>query len=135
MSEQLPNRRLGGRLQELDERLVRLEASLASDATLEDTLPESVDIARKLLRAHAEHAGKVMPLTNDLLACFKAFVKGDPSLNAVRDNIRELVFYRNCLDGNRRDALPVSAEKMAVRTARHVYLYLLSRCEQEGRLD
>jgi hypothetical protein len=61
-------------------------------------------------------------------------VKGDPSLNAVRDNVRELVYYRNCLAMERREALPPVPDRMAVRTARHIYLYLRSRCEQDGRL-
>jgi len=134
MTEKEPNQRLSERLEALDHRLAELEASLAANPTLEATLPESMAIAGALLRAYAEHAGRVMPVTDDLLATFKAFVKGDPSLNTVRDNLRELVFYRNCLDRARPDALPPAAAKMAVRTARHIYLYLRGRCEQEGRL-
>jgi len=34
----------------------------------------------------------------------------------------------------RRDALPAVPERMAVRLARHVFLYLKTRCEREGRL-
>ena len=34
----------------------------------------------------------------------------------------------------RRDALPAAPERMALRTARHVYLYMRSRCESEGLL-
>lgn len=123
------------RFNTLDEKLRLLEASLAAAPTLEDTLPECQAIARGLLETYAEHVGNAMPETDDLLLTFKAFVKGDPSLNAVRDNVRELVFYSNCLDQGRRDALPPAAEKMAVRTARHVYLYLRSRCEQAGARD
>jgi len=135
MAERQPNRRLRERFDEVDQKLGRLEGSLSDNPRLEDTLPESLGAARELLDAYAEHAGKAMPVTDDPLIAFKAFVKGDPSLNAVRDNLRELVYYRNCIEKGRRDALPDAAERMAVRTARHVYLYLRSRCEQERRFD
>ncbi|MHB1951385.1 MAG: hypothetical protein ACYCQK_07910 [Acidiferrobacteraceae bacterium] len=69
----------------------------------------------------------------DVLEVFKRFVKGDPSLNAVRDNVRELVYYRNCLAARREDALPKKPAVMAVRTARHIYLYLRTRASQEQR--
>lgn len=118
----------------LDERLRRLERSaLEQEALLlEMALPESADIVRLLLSAYGLSAGKDMPETDDLLQLFGAFVKGDPSLNAVRDNVRELVYYRNCLALNRCDALPPASAKMAVRTARHIYFYLRSRCERQG---
>jgi hypothetical protein len=35
----------------------------------------------------------------------------------------------------RQDALPPVPEKMAVRIARHVYLYIRTRCIREGRLQ
>jgi len=35
----------------------------------------------------------------------------------------------------REDALPQAPEKMAVRTARHVFLYVKTRCLREGRLQ
>jgi hypothetical protein len=35
----------------------------------------------------------------------------------------------------RKDALPAAPAKMAVRTARHVYLYTRTRCVREGRLE
>ncbi len=62
-------------------------------------------------------------------------VNAEPSWNAIRDNCRELVYYRNCINMGREDALPPVAEKMAVRTARHVYLYMKTRCVREGRLE
>lgn len=70
----------------------------------------------------------------DLLTLWKLLVKGDPSWNTIRDNCRELVYYRNCLDAGRPDALPREPARMAVRTARHLHLFIKSRCEQEGRL-
>ncbi|QKT04564.1 hypothetical protein HUS23_12475 [Ectothiorhodospiraceae bacterium 2226] len=131
------NERLAERFEELDARISGLEAQLteSTELSIDQTLPEASAIARDLLRAYAEHGGKDMPDTDDLLETQKAFVKGDPSLNAVRDNVRELVYYRNCIDMDRRDALPKAAERMAVRTARHIYLYLRTRAAQEGRLD
>jgi len=74
--------------------------------------------------------GKLVVADEDVLITFKRFVKGDPSLNAVRDNIRELVYYQNCITVNCLDSLPKVPAKMAVRTVRHIYLYLRSRVEQ-----
>jgi hypothetical protein len=61
-------------------------------------------------------------------------VKGDPTWNTIRDNTRELVYYANCLELGRADALPAAPQKMAVRTARHVYLYVRTRVIKEGRV-
>ena len=121
----------------LDEQLVDLETQVAAESQppLSSILPRARAVVRGLLQAYAEDMGKPMLVTDDLLAMFKAFVKGDPSLNTVRDNVRELVYYQNCLDMNREDALPKMPSRMAVRTARHIYLYLRSRCEQENRFD
>ena len=121
----------------INDRITALESRLSasSDAPLEITLMERISAVRDLLTAYAEHAGKPVPVTDDLLEVFKAFVKSDPSLNAVRDNVRELVYYRNCLDMDRPDALPAWPGRMAVRTARHIYLYLHTRFEQEARLS
>ena len=71
----------------------------------------------------------------DILDMFKVFVKGDPSWNAIRDNCRELVYYRNCINMGQSEALPAAPDRMTVRTARHVYLYMKTRCIREGRLD
>jgi hypothetical protein len=69
----------------------------------------------------------------DVLEVWKALVKGDPSWNAIRDNCRELVYYRNCLALGRADALPQAPHRMAVRTARHIFLYVRSRAQRAGR--
>lgn len=121
----------------LDDRLEDLEALMNANQLpeLAEVLPEGVAIIKGLLTAYGEHADKHMPDSDDLLEVLKAFVKGDPSLNAVRDNVRELVYYQNCLAEDRHDALPAKPENMMVRTVRHIYLYLRSRCDQEGRLD
>lgn len=131
------NQRLRSRLDALDRRIAALEARARAQppGPLDELLAEGMDVVGGLLRAYAEHAGKPMPVDGDLLELFKAFVKGDPSLNAVRDNVRELVYYRNCLDMGRLDALPSAPQRMLAHTARHIYLYLRSRSEQEHRLD
>lgn len=131
------NVRLAQRLADLDERIAALEARVRTGdaAALPGILAEGMNIVGGLLGAYAEHAGKTLPVTDDLLEVFKAFVKGDPSLNAVRDNVRELVYYQNCLAMDRADALPRAPERMVAHTARHIYLYLRTRAEQEHRLD
>lgn len=120
---------------DIDQRLAELEAEVREETALElvDLLPKTSAIARELLNAYSLFDDKPMPETDDLLELFKAFVKGDPSLNAVRDNLRELVYYQNCLVMDRADALPEKPSRIAVRTTRHIYLYLRSRCEQEQR--
>jgi hypothetical protein len=92
--------------------------------------------ALALIRAYlAAAGGKPAPAAHaDLLEAFKVLVKGDPTWNAIRDNLRELVYYRNCLAAGRADALPAVPEKMAIRLARHLYLYLRTRCVKEGRI-
>jgi len=128
------NERLTAEFDAVDQAIEELEQSLQEQGglPLSETVDRTTALMRRLLTAYAEHHGKPMPVSDDLLDVFKAFVKGDPSLNAVRDNLRELVYYRNCLDMDRRDALPRTPDRMAVRTARHVYLYLRSRIEQEN---
>lgn len=128
-----------------DARLMTLEVALREGQMppLSETVDATLTITKGLLRAYAQARADdtqdpvvVAALaSDDVLEIFKGFVKGDPSLNAVRDNIRELVYYRNCLDLGREDALPVKPEAMAVRTTRHIYLYLRTRALQEHRLD
>lgn len=89
-------------------------------------------LIRKLLIGYAQEQGKEVAESEDLLEVFKGFVKGDPSLNSVRDNVREIVYYQNCLAAGREDALPKAPQRMAVRTLRHIYLYLRTRAEQKG---
>lgn len=123
---------------DIDVRIRLLEAVIAGpegrEIDFDALLAQASGIAGDLMTAYAHHAGKPMPETRDLLETLRAFVKGDPSLNAVRDNVRELVYYRNCLEMGKTDALPVRPAHMAVRTARHLYLYLYTRCSQEHRL-
>ena len=140
------NHALNEVFERVDQRLRGLEHALRQHGTLplSSTIDESLDLTRMLLRGHiaaraggdpATAATGAQPLSagDDVLELFKVFVKGDPTLNAVRDNIRELVYYRNCIDLKREDALPVRPDAMAVRTVRHIYLYLRSRSEQQMR--
>ena len=103
---------------------------------LERALQAATGAALALLRAYlAAEGSKPVPAADaDLLEAFKVLVRGDPTWNAIRDNLRELVYYRNCLAAGRADALPAVPEKMAIRLARHLYLYVRTRCVKEGRI-
>lgn len=122
-----------------DARLKLLEQRIDRGETLPlaDTVDEAIALVRDLITAYVTEEGiKGIPgPTADLLDVFKLLVKGEPSWHAIRDNCRELVYYRNCINMERADALPQVPEKMAVRTARHVYLYIRTRCIREGRLQ
>jgi hypothetical protein len=118
-------------LERVDAEIAAWERRLAAGepVALEPALDAATEAARALLRAKP-----VPPADADLLQAFKVLVKGDPTWNAIRDNLRELVYYRNCLAMQRADALPAVPEKMAIRLARHVYLYMRTRCIKEGRV-
>jgi hypothetical protein len=122
----------------VDAELVQLERRIAGGVTLPlaATTGQTIELIKRLVIAYlAAEGSKVVPDPGaDLLDVFKRLVKGEPSWNAIRDNCRELVYYRNCINMGRQDALPKAPEKMAVRTARHVYLYIRTRCIREGRL-
>ncbi len=122
---------------EIDATLAGLEGAIARGEALPlaSTVDAAITAVRRLVTAYVAAAGKPLPAADaDFLDVFKVLVKGEPTWNAIRDNCRELVYYRNCINMERRDALPKVPEKMAVRTARHVYLYIKTRCVREGRL-
>jgi hypothetical protein len=106
------------------------------DAPPLDVLVEdAIALLRALIDAVLVADGRsALPSGADLLEAFRLLARGTPSWNAIRDNLRELVYYRNCLALGRRDALPTAAERMTLRTARHVTLYMRSRCETQGLL-
>ncbi len=114
------------------------EAAIARGEALPltETVGAMIALTQGLVSAYVAAAGLKTPpaAESDILEAFKVLVKGEPTWNAIRDNCRELVYYRNCINMGRRDALPKVPEKMAVRTARHVYLYIKTRCIREGRL-
>jgi len=125
-------------LERIDASIAAWEQKLAAGepVALAPALEAASAAALALVRAYlAAEGGKPVPAEDaDLLEAFKVLVKGDPSWNAIRDTLRELVYYRNCLALGRAEALPAVPQKMAIRLARHVYLYLRTRCLKEGRI-
>ena len=122
-----------------DAELRELETRITQGETLPlaATVEQAIAVIRRLVNGYIVDEGtKSAPDADaDILDVFKVLVKGEPSWTAIRDNCRELVYYRNCINMGREDALPRAPEKMAVRTARHVYLYIKTRCIREGRLE
>lgn len=122
----------------VDEQARDLERILSARGSLPllETVDHAIGLIRQLIIAYIEDLGeKNLPAeTDEILDVFKILVKGDPSWNTIRDNIRELVYYKNCITMDRKDALPPVPEKMAVRTLRHLYLFMKTRCMREGRL-
>jgi hypothetical protein len=125
-------------LERIDAEIAAWERKLAAGepVALNEALEAASGAALALIRAYVSaEGGKPVPTADaDLLEAFKVLVKGDPTWNAIRDNLRELVYYRNCIALGRTDALPAVPEKMAIRLARHIYLYLRTRCVKEGRI-
>jgi hypothetical protein len=119
---------------EIERDMVRLERVADETDALDAVLEPVIALVARVLRAQLDADGKAAPSDGaDLLEVWRALVKGDPSWNAIRDNCRELVYYRNCLAAGRADALPAAPHRMAVRTARHVLLYVRSRAERGAR--
>jgi hypothetical protein len=120
-------------LDRIDQELAALETEVATreaDA-LAVLLEQATSLVARTMRAWIDAEGKPAPPPDaDLLDVWKALVKGDPTWNAIRNNCRELVYYRNCLASGRADALPPVPHRMAVRTARHILLYVRSRAER-----
>jgi len=133
-----PQGELTAAFAEVDAALVAREGAIARGEALPlaETIEAAIALVRRLVTAYVAATGRKTPpaADADFLEVFKVLVKGEPTWNAIRDNCRELVYYRNCINMGRRDALPKVPEKMAVRTARHVYLYIKTRCVREGRL-
>ena len=115
------------------ERILSVRGSLPVLEAVEHAL----SLVKKMIIAYIKDVGEKDPPqdSEDVLDVFKKLVKGDPSWNTIRDNIRELVYYKNCINMDRKDALPPVPDKMAVRTLRHIYLFMRTRCMREGRLD
>jgi hypothetical protein len=130
---------LAERLDSIDHRLRELESKLPKSRPedIRGFLGPAIDAVRETLCAYLEAEGRKSPPAPDadVLEVWKVLVKGDPTWNAIRDNTRELVYYANCLALGRSDALPGVPQKMAVRTARHVYLYVRTRALKEGRVS
>jgi hypothetical protein len=125
----------------LDETLDRIEQDIAAlevvareRKALGEVLEPAIALVARTLRARLAADGKPAPAEDaDVLDVWRALVKGDPTWNAIRDNCRELVFYRNCLALGRANALPPAPHRMAVRTVRHIFLYVRSRTQSDAR--
>jgi hypothetical protein len=125
----------------LDETLDRIEQDIAAlevvareRKALGEVLEPAIALVARTLRARLAADGKPAPAEDaDVLDVWRALVKGDPTWNAIRDNCRELVFYRSCLALGRADALPPAPHRMAVRTVRHIFLYVRSRAQSDAR--
>ena len=120
-------------LARIEHEIAALEAIARERGALGDVLEPAIALVARTLRAQLDAEGKPAPADDaDLLEVWRALVKGDPTWNAIRDNCRELVFYRNCLALGRTDALPPAPHQMAVRTARHIFLYVRSRAQRDA---
>jgi hypothetical protein len=128
---------LEARLGAIDRHIGLLEAAAAGGASLGEVLEPATQLVSETMSAYIEAAGAKPspPAGTDVLETWKLLVKGDPTWNAVRDSCRELVYYGNCLASAREDALPAEPARMAVRLARHIYLYVRVRCAREGRVS
>ncbi|MEY2343053.1 hypothetical protein AB4090_13215 [Acidithiobacillus sp. IBUN Pt1247-S3] len=119
-------------LARLDEAQARIE-ELGRNTAKRDfsaSVQEGTTIARQLLQVLLASERKEFDPNADLLSLWKTLVKGQPHWNTIRDNCRELVYYQNCLEMGREDALPPQPEKMLLHTLRHLYLYARSHTEQ-----
>lgn len=123
-----------GHLARADAAIGALETRLREEgASLEAVLEPCIAAVAEAMRAALAAAGKPLPPAHaEVLAVWQDLVKGEPTWNAIRDNCRELVYYRNCLAAGRAGALPAEPARMAVRTARHIHLYVRTRALREG---
>lgn len=128
---------LATRLEAINHDILNLERRLSGseELPLSETVDHGIALVENLLRSFLMAEGKPVEASQGILELWKKLVKGEPTLNTIRDNCRELVYYRNCIDMHREDALPPQAARMVVRTVRHIYLYMHSRAEQRGQLE
>lgn len=125
--------------EQVDEQIIDLERILneRKSLPLQATVEHAMMLTKQLIIAYIVDVGEkdVPDINDDLLDVFKVLVKSDPSWNTIRDNCRELVYYHNCITMDRMDALPENPERMTVRTLRHLYLFMKTRCMREERLE
>jgi len=121
-------------LDRIEQDIAALEAVAREREAFGEVLAPAIALVARTLRAQLAAEGKPAPAEDaDVLDVWRALVKGDPTWNAIRDNCRELVFYRNCLALGRAEALPPAPHRMAVRTVRHIFLYVRSRAQGDAR--
>lgn len=123
----------------VNDQIITLEQDIQTQQTrpLLESVATAIQLVRQLIVAYLDDTGSedLPTAEDDLLAVFKLLIKGDPTWNTIRDNCRELVYYQNCLLMDRADALPPHPDKTTVRTLRHIYLFMKSRCLRETRLE
>ena len=123
-------------LAELEKMSAQVEALAQRQAALPMPLAEEVETAiaeaEALLRVMLKAERKPYASDAELLDLWKTLVKGAPHWNTIRDNCRELIYYRNCLAVGREDALPAQPGRMVIHTLRHIVLYLRSHAEQQN---
>lgn len=122
-----------------DAQIADLETLIAARGSLPlaPTVEHAMRLIKRMIIAYIRDVGgkeRIPDESEDILEVWKVLVKGDPSWNTIRDNCRELVYYKNCIEMQREDALPKVPDRMAVRTLRHIHLFIKTRCLREGRL-
>ncbi|WP_437557163.1 hypothetical protein [Acidithiobacillus sulfuriphilus] len=122
-------------LAELEKMSAQVEAlaqrQAASPMPLAELVETGIAEAEALLRVMLKAERKPYASDAELLDLWKTLVKGAPHWNTIRDNCRELIYYRNCLAAGREDALPAQPGRMVIHTLRHIVLYLRSHAEQQ----
>ncbi|MDA8245863.1 hypothetical protein [Acidithiobacillus sp.] len=118
------------------ERIEALARQQVAGMALPELVAAGVAEAAAMLRIMLTAEHKPYASDADLLELWKTLVKGLPHWNTIRDNCRELVYYQNCLNAERADALPAQSERMVIHTLRHIFLYMRSYAEQnhEGKV-
>ncbi|MEB8558136.1 hypothetical protein OW716_07350 [Acidithiobacillus ferriphilus] len=118
------------------ERIEALARQQVAGMALPELVAAGVAEAAAMLRIMLTAEHKPYASDADLLELWKTLVKGLPHWNTIRDNCRELVYYQNCLNAERADALPAQPERMVIHTLRHIFLYMRSYAVQnhEGKV-
>ena len=114
------------------ERIEALARQQDAGMALPELVVAGVEEASAMLRIMLAAERKAYVSDAGLLELWRELVKGAPYWNTIRDNCRELIYYQNCLQEERTDALPAQPERMVIHTLRHIYLYLRSHAEQNN---
>jgi len=91
------------RLGTVNDKLLSLEQRISrgEELPVSETIDEATALVEEILRAFLDDEGREYDPDDRILELWKRLVKGEPTLNTIRDNCRELVYYRNCLDMQR----------------------------------
>ncbi|MHB8249262.1 MAG: hypothetical protein ACYDCX_10325 [Acidithiobacillus sp.] len=110
---------------------VLAQRQAASPLPLAELVEMGIGEVEAMLRIMLRAEHKPYASDAEVLDLWKTLVKGAPHWNTIRDNCRELIYYRNCLASEREDALPAQPGRMVMHTLRHIVLYLRSHAEQQ----